>query len=216
MARAHRRRRESTRLRRTDKRCGGEFMRKHTSMPMAVLAILMLILTACSGGGGREPGRCERAGPERGRIAAASEAQPAESEAPDRPGGLRRPGQRRRVADRRRHRRRPARGQVVQRGRLVRHDRRRHRGGRPCRGHRDRGPGRLRRTTADVHRPGLPDHRDLRLRPGQRHRRRGEGQPGRPVHRPRPAGLRRRRTATRIRRSPARATRPSCCRTTRA
>jgi basic membrane protein A and related proteins len=54
-------------------------MRKHSSMPIAVLAILMLILSACSGGGSSEaPAESEAAESE---APAMSEA-PAESEAP--------------------------------------------------------------------------------------------------------------------------------------
>src|SRR5918994_4554224 len=50
MARAHRRRRVARGCTHREW-CGGDFMRKHSSMPMAVLAVLMLILTACNGGG---------------------------------------------------------------------------------------------------------------------------------------------------------------------
>ena len=49
-----------------------------------------------------------------------------------------------------------------------------------------------------------------------RHRQGGQGQPGHQVRRCRPGHLRRRRTAIPMRRSPARATPPRSCRTTRA
>ena len=59
-------------------------MRKHSSMPIAVLAILMLILSACSGGRvERGPGR-ERAGGKPGRERGSGR-----ERGPDRPGGMR-------------------------------------------------------------------------------------------------------------------------------
>ncbi len=56
-------------------------MRKHTSMPMAVLAILVLILTACSGGGDESQAPADSEAPAGSEAPADSEA-PAESEAP--------------------------------------------------------------------------------------------------------------------------------------
>jgi basic membrane protein A len=64
MARAHRMRREIVAAQRAALRRGGDFMRKHPSVVvMAILVSLMLVLGACTSGGGESPAESEPAAP---------------------------------------------------------------------------------------------------------------------------------------------------------